>query len=366
MSSDHILCLEVDKTDLAHTRISDRAVKELRDGEVLMGIENFAFTASNIAYALHGESRKYWKFFPAASAGWGCIPAWGFLTVEESRCDDIEPGERFFGFVPTASKWVFAPDKIDDNGFLDGTAHRDLLPETYNRYHRLGADPTYRADYENQQLLFRPLFFTAFLLVRHLELNDFYGAGHVVISSASCKTAMALSWLLRRRGIKTTGLTSHAGRAFAKNSQNYDSVVLYDEAKDNLKPDQTSVLVDFSGRDALCQELHDLYGDNLAYCIRAGETDWKAAMAASTPEMQPGPKAMEFVTSRYLEDNDLGINARDLRADLAEELLEFYGHASRWIKTVRALGSEAVQECYDRVLAGKTLASEGFVLSFEV
>ena len=63
MSSDHILCLEVDKTDLAHTRISDRAVKELRDGEVLMGIENFAFTASNIAYALHGEAENTGSFF---------------------------------------------------------------------------------------------------------------------------------------------------------------------------------------------------------------------------------------------------------------------------------------------------------------
>ncbi len=366
MSSDHILCLEVDKTDLAHTRISDRAVKELRDGEVLMGIENFAFTASNIAYALHGESRKYWKFFPAANPGWGCIPAWGFLTVEESRCVDIEPGERFFGFVPTASKWVFSPDKIDETGFNDGTMHRDLLPATYNRYHRLGADPTYRADYENQQLLFRPLFFTAFLLVRHLELNEFYGADHVVISSASCKTAMALSWLLRRRGIRTTGLTSHSGRAFAKNSQNYDSVVLYDEVGDSLTADQTVVLVDYSGRDALCQELHDLYDDKLAFCIRAGETDWKAASSGGVCDLRESPNSMEFVTASYLENNELGINVRDMRADMSEELLEFYGNASRWIKAVRALGSEAVQECYDRVLAGKTLASEGFVLSFEV
>ena len=365
MSSGNILCLEVDKSDLAHTRVSERKANDLRNGEVLMGVESFAFTASNIAYAVHGNSRDYWTFFPSTDPGWGCIPAWGFMTVEESRCEDIEEGERFFGFVPTASKWVFSPDKIDEQGFDDGAAHRDLLPGTYNRYHRLAADPTYRADYENQQLLFRPLFFTSYLITHVLNANAYHGAGQIVISSASCKTAMALSWLLRRRGLQTIALTSSSGRAFAKNSQNYDDVLLYEEIGERL-PSRPTVLIDFSGRNDLCAEVHELLSANLKFCMRAGETDWRSVQSEPDPMPETGTKSMEFVTAKYLEDNDLGISAHDLRIDMVDDLLEFYGQASHWIKTVRALGAEAIQECYDRVLSGKALASEGFILSFEV
>ena len=365
MTIGQIECLEVDKTDFQHSRLVKLPERELKTGEVLLSIEAFAFTASNIAYALHGESRKYWNFFPMPQAGWGCIPAWGFATVEDSRNDDIEEGERFYGFFPSASGWIFKPDTVDEMGFVDAASHRDYLPAVYNRYIRIANDAAYRADYENQQLLFRPLFYSAYLLVDLLKGSSYFDADQVIVSSASCKTAMALAWLLGKKNIPVIGLTSPNGRAFAKNSQNFEKVILYDDIEAEL-PVKRSVFIDFSGKADIFTRLFDTLGYDLCESISAGETDWKAASSGSGLDDIRGPTPKIFVVSKYseLRDEDLGEN--ELRHRMTNELIEFYPSASRWVKTARGLGGEAVQECYDRVLAGSTLPSEGFILSFNL
>ena len=66
---------------------------QLHDGEVLLEVATFAFTANNVTYAVAGDMMSYWNFFPA-EAGWGKVPVWGFGDVIRSHHDGVTEGER--------------------------------------------------------------------------------------------------------------------------------------------------------------------------------------------------------------------------------------------------------------------------------
>ena len=83
-----------------------------------------------------------------------------------------------------------------EHGFFDASAHRARLPAAYNCYPRVDADPGYDPGREDQQMLLRPLFFTSYLIDDFLADSGLFGAGMVVLSSASSKTASGLAYLL--------------------------------------------------------------------------------------------------------------------------------------------------------------------------
>lgn len=363
MRSSTACALEVDKSDIRHTRLADLPERELKDGQILISLESFSLTSNNITYGLFGDSLNYWKFFPATSQGWGNIPVWGFASVEESLHDDIEPGERIYGYFPMASSHILTPEDADDFGFLDESGQRSKLPRFYNRYLRVSSDQGYKADFENQQLLFRPLFLTAFLLDDLLARNNSFGAEQIVISSASSKTAMALAWLLRQRNVNVVGLTSQTGRAFAKNSQNFDSVILYGEIEEKL-PQKPSVFLDFTGVTATIRSVHTHLGDQLKASYRTGSTHWQDA--STTPDLSElsGPSPSFFAATEHGRKLVAEYGADEVQRRMMSKLLEFYEPASRWIKAARGVGTDAIQECYDRVVTGKMLPSEGYILSF--
>lgn len=363
MTSAIACALEVDKSDFRHTRLADLPERELKDGQILVSLESFSLTSNNITYGLYGDKLNYWKFFPATSHGWGNIPVWGFATVEESLNDDIEPGERIYGYFPMASSHILSPDETDDKGFTDGSNHRSRLPQFYNRYVRVSSDRGYKADYENQQLLFRPLFLTAYLLDDLLSTKDFDGVEQVVISSASSKTAMALAWLLRQRNIRVVGLTSRTGRAFAKNSQNFDAVILYDDIEEQL-PQRPSIFVDFTGVTATLRRVHNHLGPYLQSSYRAGTTHWENASISPDLSQLPGPVPTFFAATAHGRKLVEEYGEEYVHSRILEKLLEFYEPASRWIKAARGVGTDAIQECYDRLVSGKMLPSEGYILSF--
>ena len=365
MTANSACGLEIDRSDLRHTRVVQIPEQTIESGQVLLSLEKFSFTANNVSYGLFGDALKYWKFFPATSQGWANLPVWGFATVEESLHNDIEPGERFYGYFPMATSVVLTPGETDDYGFYESAPAREHLPSFYNRYIRVSSDPSYRADYENQQLLFRPLFLTAFVLDQHLKQMSFYGVDQIVISSASSKTAMALAWLLRKNDMQVVGLTSKTGRAFAKNSQNYDDVLLYDEIADKL-PYKSSIFLDFTGSPERMMSVHTALRDALKVTYRVGTTHWQDASPYPEFADLPGPKPKFFAATAEGDKLTEEWGLQELQERVWEKLLEFYGPASQWIKTARGIGTDAILECYDRVLHGKVLPSEGFVLSFDV
>ena len=71
--------LQTLKSDLTKTRLvySDTQLSNLSDGQIVVRVERFAFTANNITYGVAGEDLGYWKFFPPLDNPedeWGCIP----------------------------------------------------------------------------------------------------------------------------------------------------------------------------------------------------------------------------------------------------------------------------------------------------
>ncbi|HUH73963.1 MAG TPA: DUF2855 family protein [Chitinophagales bacterium] len=58
--------LIVNRKDFHDFRISKTTPESLEDGQILVKINQFAFTSNNITYAAVGEKVGYWNFFPVS------------------------------------------------------------------------------------------------------------------------------------------------------------------------------------------------------------------------------------------------------------------------------------------------------------
>ena len=211
------------KSDLTKSRIINEDLPIIRDGEILLKIESFAFTANNVTYGVAGDTIGYWKFFPAAQNSdnsWGCIPMWGFAEIIESNNQNLDVGERLFGYFPAADSLVLSPVKISDQSFSDGKEHRKELPPVYNNYLRLNGESNYDPSMDPIRALLFPLHITAFCLCDSLEEDQYLGASQIIIISASSKTAIGLAQGLAdsKNSPKIVGLTSVTNSKFVEGS----------------------------------------------------------------------------------------------------------------------------------------------------
>ena len=165
----------VARDDLHRCRFEEGDPPALEPGQALLAVDSFGLTSNNITYAKFGEAMSYWSFFPAED-GWGRVPVWGFARVIASSHDAVDAGERVYGYLPSSSELVVTPARVDTRGFLDAAPHRARLPPAYNCYLNVNADPVYDADSEDQQMLFRPLFFTSYLIDDFLDDAGMFGA----------------------------------------------------------------------------------------------------------------------------------------------------------------------------------------------
>jgi hypothetical protein len=115
---------------------------------------------------------QYWQFFPAPDPAWGCLPVWGFATVQESLVEGLAVGRRVWGYLPAGTHLVVQPTRLSATGFACGAAHRQDLAAVYNHYSFCDADPTWRPELEGLQAVMRPLFITSFLLDDFLADHD--------------------------------------------------------------------------------------------------------------------------------------------------------------------------------------------------
>jgi hypothetical protein len=333
----------------------------LEDGQVLLRVVHFAFTSNNITYATFGETMSYWDFFPAEE-GWGRIPVWGFAQVLESRCAQVDVGEKFFGYLPMSNYLVVQPGRVSETGFYDGVAHRQNLHPLYNQYLRTSADPAYDAAREDQMMLLRPLFITSFILDDFLADNSFFGAQRVILSSASSKTAYGLAHLLSLRGrdqCEVIGLTSKSNLAFTKGLGCYHEVATYDEI-DCLATDTKAVYVDMAGNSQLRSRLHYHFGDQLAYSCAVGGTHWDQRKSG---ERLPGPRAALFFAPVQIKKRnaDWGPNGVNERFGIAWRA--FQPTLDRWMRVIHGNGAVAVERVYRDMVEGKTQPDSGNILS---
>jgi hypothetical protein len=282
---------EVRKDDLHETRVVDAPGAEAGDGQARLAVRRFGLSANNITYAVFGDMMGYWSFFPTEE-GWGRIPVWGFAEVVEANGTGLEEGDRFYGYLPMGDELLVAPERLGDHGFTDGSPHRAGLPPAYNGYTRCATDPVYTTETEALQMLLRPLFMTDFLLDDWLADSDFggagaTGAGAVVLSSASSKTAFGLAHLLAARSDRpqVVGLTSASNVDFVRGLGVYDRVLTYGDLE-GLDPDAPTTYVDMAGDTGVRQAVHERVR-GLVSSVTVGGTHWQGRRPGGD---LPGPR----------------------------------------------------------------------------
>jgi hypothetical protein len=352
----------VDRRDLRRCTVergpSPDAI-ELAPDQVLLRITSFALTANNITYAVFGDAMAYWQFFPSHDE-WGRVPVWGFADVVRSRHDGVSPGERVYGYFPMSTHLVVDAAKVTAGSFVDAAPHRRALPPVYNQYVRVAHDPSYDARREAQQMLFRPLFTTAFLLEDFFTERRFYGATTVLLASASSKTALALAFLLAQtRSVRVVGLTSPAHRGFVERVGCYDRAVAYGEI-DTLPNDQSVVLVDMAGNGQVRQAVHGRFGDRLKYSCLVGATHWEAPRSAQD---LPGPAPELFFAPDRVRERMRDWGPEGFQGRVEEAWKPFVRAAEGWIEVVTRSGAAAVEQVYREMLDGRTAPDRGYILS---
>jgi len=369
------LQFQVRQDQLATARAVTLPDQPLADGQIRVGIDEFAYTANNITYAAFGAAMQYWQFFPVPADGdtdgapWGCIPVWGFGRVLQSLHPGVAVGERLYGYWPMASHAVLSPARVTPAGFFDGAPHRAALHAVYNSYQRCSADPFYTPGTEAAQALLRPLFTTAWLIDDFLADNGFFGTagegarGVMLLSSASSKTAWATAaQLAQRPEVEVVGLTSAANVAFCESLGVYHRVLAYDQLE-ALPADTPCVYVDFAGSAPLRQAVHGRFS-RLAYSCSIGGTHVEALGHARD---LPGPKPVLFFAPAQVKKRqaDWGAGVLGERLVAAWQALRDRATdpASPWLVVQHHHGPEAVAAAHAMVLAGRGDPRLGHMLS---
>lgn len=350
----------VKRDDLRQCRVEEAVPTEIGRGQALLRIDRFGLTANNVTYAVMGEAMSYWDFFPAPE-GWGRVPMWGFAEVERSEVEGVEPGTRIYGYLPPSSHLVVAPASVDGGGFVDGSPHRAALPSAYHRYLDSSADPFYRADTEDVQMLLRPLFFTSFLIDDQLADEGLTGRGPILISSASSKTAIAAAFLLaRRQGVELVGLTSERSAEFVAGLGIYGRTVAYDEI-DSLERGPATY-VDIAGDGAVRAAVHSHFGDELAHSMAVGVTHWEEFGSGGGGEL-PGPAPRFFFAPDRVTKRAADWGRDALGERVAEAWHPFCEWITAWLEVIPGEGFDALRTAYLEVLEGRVPPSHAHVIS---
>jgi uncharacterized protein DUF2855 len=352
---------EVDRADIHESRVVDEDPPELAPGQALLRVDRFALTTNNITYAVMGDALKYWDFFPSSDPEvWGRIPVWGFADVIDSADDDVAPGARVYGYLPTSTHLVVTPGRVDPRGFVDTAPHRASLPGAYNGYRRVDTDTSEDPAYEYHRMVLWPLFFTSFLIDDFLNDNAFFGAEAVVVSSASSKTAIGTAFLLHHRpAIEVIGLTSARNVGFVEGLGVYDRVVPYDDIDELGK--ERAAFVDIAGNADVLAAVHHAYGDRLAHSMLVGATHWDLPRAPAAELPGPAPSsffAPDHIGKRTKEWGRAGLD--DRATDAWRHFAEF---SDGWIEIRHGSGPDAVQSAYLELVEGRSDPAVGYVLS---
>ena len=352
--------IEIERADLAVSRVIDLPTTPLADGQSRLRVETFALTTNNITYGVFGDMLRYWAVFPASDEPevWGRIPTWGIAECIESRSPDLLVGERIFGFMPMSTDWVITPGRSTDRGLFDVAEHRHGLAGTYNSYQRCAIDPAHRDDREPQQMLLYPLFFTSFVIDDFLLDNADFGAEQIIISSASAKTAIGAAHLCHRRGMTVIGLTSPSNLSFVDSLGIYDRVLPYDEV---TSVDRVpSVYVDIAGNRDLLLELHTHLTGVLAHSMVIGNTNWSAETTADLAALPaPAPEFLVAPTQIAKRTQEWGREGLDARIGDAWKV--FAGWADTWLTFEHVVGTTAVLDAWESIRSGRLDPAAGII-----
>ena len=347
----------VGRDDLSRTELVEETLPEVHEGEALLRVDRVGVTANNVTYALLGDAMHYWDFFPTR-AGWGLVPLWGFGEVVTSEAEGVQAGARVYGYFPSASHLVVRPGNADPARFRDASEHRAKLPSPYNAYTVTTGDPAYDAEREDLLILYRPLFFTSYMLADQLEDNAYFGARVLAFSSASSKTAYGTAFLLQGKGLEIVGLTSPANVEFTESLGCYDRVLAYD-AVSALSADAPTAYLDVAGNAELRTNLRSHLGDQLVHDAVVGVTHQESGAAGASRDARTSfffaPDQMRKRTGEW------GRGVLDQR--FAEAWHRFLPTVEGWVDVISHAGPEELQRVWLEVLSGQSSPRVGHVVA---
>jgi hypothetical protein len=348
----------VDRADLHRGEIVEVHAPDLEPGQVRVAVDAFALTANNVTYAALGDLLQYWSFFPAPD-GWGRVPVWGFGDVVESTLDDVEVGTRLYGYFPMSDELVITPGRVTAHELTDTAAHRAPMAAAYNRYERVPTGEERDPAAEARRMLLYPLFFTSFLIDDALADDDFGGAGTVVLSSASSKTAIGTAFQLRSSGVDVVGLTSAGNVDFVTGLGIYDRVLTYDDVESlGAEP---AAYVDIAGNAAVTAAVHHHYGDALTISLIVGDTHWDDGAEPSGGLPGPEPAFFFAPTQITKRNEDWGRDGLQERVEAAWSAYTEW--ADGWLTIERRSGAEAALATFSELVENRADPSVGFVVS---
>jgi len=347
----------INKTKISEAKLSKSISPELTPGEIKIAVSEIAFTANNITYCLLGEKFGYWKFFPARD-GYGIIPAWGIGQVISSKHQEVQEGDRLYGYFPMASELVIRPGKISTYGMVDVSDHRIKLPAIYNYYESVANNPILSKNLEHAYMLFNPLFGTSFLLSLFLADENFFDSKSIILTSASSKTALALAYLLKHAAnVNVIGITSNKNRDFVEKLDTYNQVITYDEI--GLLNEDSSVIVDFAGNKRFLLNLQVKLGDGLKFCSAVGLSHWDKQAGVAEFPLKPSL----FFAPSYGAQKIEAWGMKVYKQKLSEVLLPFLEWSMSWIE-IANISTDNIPQMYSSSLTGDMDPNQGMIVKF--
>jgi len=362
---------EVDKTDLKKTQIVPLNIEQsLIKNEVILEIDKFALTANNISYGITGDTLGYWRFFPTQHNGssgnqWGRLPVMGFATVVSSNSEQIQIGEKVWGFMPMANHVKILAGKINDSGFSDISPYREGLAPLYAAFERVRSNPFHSSKNENFEILVRGLFITSWLVDDFMNDNKYFGASQYIITSASSKTSIALAFTVKNRGIHpSVGITSLTNKQFVESLGCYDQVISYDEITD-LNGTTPSVLVDMAGGKETLTAIHRHFSEQLRYSCRIGATHHNDMLPADIGKDigLPGATPTFFFAPTQLKKRTTDWGNSETMKKIGYSLLGYIDFCRTVMTIQHTTNKNDIDAIYQRILSGHADASTGQIIS---
>ena len=355
---------QIRKSEQSATRIVDVADTMVSpgQGEIVVQIERFGFSANNVTYAVAGETLNYWKFFASAEDAddeWGVLPVWGFAQVVQSNATGIEVGERLFGYFPPATQLKMKPSGIADTHIFDASEHRLELPKGYNIYRRVQAEPPSTPQADNLRMLLYPLYVTSFCIWDQLVEFEWYGAEQVIIISASSKTSIGLGYALQQddKAPTSVGLTSSGNKSFVEKIKTYDTAMSYSDISNELK-NLPSVIVDMAGNGELLGDLHEFLGDNMRQTISVGLTHWDTQRRDSRVI---GDRTAFFFAPSRIQQRMKDWGADQFNAKSSGFVMHAASQSAKWLDMQTYEKLEDLTDIYAEVRAGQTKPEAGIL-----
>lgn len=336
---------------------------KLEQGDVLVKIEKFAYTANNITYAVAGDMIGYWQFFPPVGKnkdGWGVIPVWGFATVVASKTDEIPVGDRLFGYFPPAKHLKMTPVRCNEKRFVDGSTHRSALPAGYNMYRRVNNEKNYTTEFDRERMLLFPLHLTSFCLWDALQEQDWHGAKQILILSASSKTSTGLGYALKadKNAPTTIGVTSSRNIASVNSLAIYDNCITYKEVT-SIDATIPTAIVDMSGNAQVLAALHIHLGDQMKFTHNVGLTHW-----ANTKPQEGiiSERSKFFFAPGHIQKRIKELGAEGFDQKSASFLMDTASKTRKWLKFKQLDGLHELAAIHPLVCAGSLPPEQGLIV----